>query len=220
MNALLFGSIGTLSDTSELQREAFNEAFRTHGLDWTWDRKAYRDMLRSSGGKARIAAQADAEGIDVDAGAIHDIKSALFQKMLDDGRAEARPGVRDALKRARDEGRKLGFVTTTDRANVDRLLAALGIAPSTFDIVTSRDDATNGKPAPDIYELAARRLAVAPRDCLVVEDNSDGVRAALAAGMACIAWPNANTKGHDFTGAQMVKDSLPEMIFSNLPAAR
>lgn len=220
MNALLFGSIGTLSDTSELQRAAFNAAFDAHVLDWHWDREAYRGMLRASGGKSRIAAQAEAEGIEVDASAVHATKAEIFQRMLDDGRAETRPGVHEAIALARAEGRRLGFVTSTDRANVDRLLAALRLDAGTFDVVTSRDDVVNPKPAPDVYAFAAGKLAVAPDACLVVEDNSDGVRAALAAGMACVAWPNENTAGHDFTGAQLVTGELADTLFPHTAAAQ
>lgn len=50
MTALLFGSIGTIADTSELQREAFNAAFLRHGLDWSWDRATYRALLTTAGG--------------------------------------------------------------------------------------------------------------------------------------------------------------------------
>jgi hypothetical protein len=55
VSALLFGSISTVADTSELQRAAFNRAFAEHGLDWTWDRDDYRAMLATSGGRSRIA---------------------------------------------------------------------------------------------------------------------------------------------------------------------
>jgi phosphoglycolate phosphatase-like HAD superfamily hydrolase len=59
MPAVLFGSIGALADTSELQREAFNDAFRAHGLDWTWSRDEYQQLLAESGGEQRIAAYAE-----------------------------------------------------------------------------------------------------------------------------------------------------------------
>ena len=54
MPALLFGSISTIADTSELQRQAFNDAFEAHGLDWRWDRDEYRSLLEQSGGMDRV----------------------------------------------------------------------------------------------------------------------------------------------------------------------
>ena len=67
MSALLLGSISTVADTSELQRQAFNQAFEAHGLDWRWDRDDYRAMLSTSGGQDRIAGYARSRGEDVDA---------------------------------------------------------------------------------------------------------------------------------------------------------
>ena len=71
MTALLFGSISSVADSSELQREAFNEAFAEHGLDWNWDRDDYRSRLGKAGGEARVADEAKARGEDVDAAAVH-----------------------------------------------------------------------------------------------------------------------------------------------------
>ncbi|MET0929093.1 MAG: hypothetical protein ABWX74_06215, partial [Aeromicrobium sp.] len=82
MSAILFGSISTLADTSELQRRAFNEAFSAHGLDWTWERDDYVGMLGSNGGAGRIAEYATSKGVDVDADAVHATKSQIFQDLL------------------------------------------------------------------------------------------------------------------------------------------
>ena len=82
MSAILFGSISTLADTSELQREAFNRAFAEHGLNWRWDLDDYRTMLEKSGGADRIAAYAEERGDTVDAAAVHATKSKLFQESL------------------------------------------------------------------------------------------------------------------------------------------
>lgn len=213
MKALFLGSIGTLSDTSELQREAFNAAFREHGLDWHWDCDAYRDMLRVAGGRQRIAAQAEAEGIAVDATAVHATKSRIFQNMLDDGRAEARPGIHELLENAREQGLLLGFVTTTAKENVTALLGGLGISPDRFDLIVSRDDVTNPKPDPECYTHAAMALGCEAKACIAIEDNTDGVRAARAAGMAVYAWPNENTADHDFDGATMAGRDIARTIF-------
>lgn len=219
MKALLLGSIGALSDTSELQREAFNAAFSKHGLNWSWDRETYRKMLRTSGGQARITAQAEAEGIAIDAAAIHATKSELFQTILDAGRATPRPGVTEAIAFAQTNDLKLGFISTTSRANIDSLLAGIDIAPGTFDLITSDDDVASGKPAPDVFHFAAERLGVSRADCTVVEDNTDGVRAAQRAGMTCIAWPNANTADHDFGDATIATGNLFETLFTKTVAS-
>ena len=214
MKALLLGSIGTLADTSELQRQAFNDAFREHGLDWHWERDEYRYMLRTSGGTRRIAAQAEAEDAIVDADAVHATKSRRFQELLSDGAAEPRPGVPDLIARARAEGVKLGFVTTTSAENVSTLLSGLDIDRGAFDVVVTRGDVAAPKPAPDCYLHAADRLGIATGDCLAVEDNVDGARAAMAAGMTCLAWPNGNTQGHDFGAARPVEGDIGRAVWA------
>ncbi|MEM7710290.1 MAG: HAD hydrolase-like protein, partial [Pseudomonadota bacterium] len=151
MKALFLGSIGTLSDTSELQREAFNEAFRAHDLPWNWDRRTYRDLLREAGGTHRIKAQAEADGRDVDAEAIHATKSHMFQGYLQAGRAELRPGLVDLIGAVRASETPLGFVTTTERDNVDCLLESVDLDRDIFAVVTAREDVTAPKPDPDCF---------------------------------------------------------------------
>ena len=125
MSAILFGSISTLVDTSELQRRAFNEAFAAHGLDWEWSRDDYTAMLGSNGGKQRIADYAARRGDDVDAAAVHETKSKIFRELLADADVEPRPGVVLTVERAKQDGHALGLVTTTSRENVAAVLAAL-----------------------------------------------------------------------------------------------
>ena len=81
-SALLFGSIGTLADTSELQRQAFNQAFKRHELDWYWSREDYTQMLKKSGGRQRIEDYAQKKGTVVDAQVIHRDKSEIFQQLM------------------------------------------------------------------------------------------------------------------------------------------
>ena len=95
--ALIFGSIGTLVETSELQREAFNAAFREAGLDWDWDREAYRSMLKQSGGRKRIAQYARERGVSVDADALHARKTELFDARIREHGLDLRAGVAEIL---------------------------------------------------------------------------------------------------------------------------
>jgi len=69
-----------------------------------------------------------------------------------------------------------------------------------------------GKPAPDVFLEAAKRLGVAPEACVVVEDSERGVRAARAAGMRCVAVPCTETRHHDFTDATLVLPALPALL--------
>ncbi|MDQ2814700.1 MAG: HAD-IA family hydrolase [Actinomycetota bacterium] len=210
MPAMLLGSISTVADTSELQRQAFNQAFADHGLDWRWDRDQYRAMLATSGGQARIADFAASRGQRVDAQAVHETKSRIFRENLATARLAPRAGVVDTINAAKSSGWKVGLVTTTSRDNISALLDALSpdLTPQDFDVIV--DASTVGAPKPDqaAYSFALRNLDEAPGDCVAVEDNVEGVQAAVAAGLTCVAFPNENTAQHDFAAADRRVDRL------------
>ncbi len=210
MPAILFGSIGSLADTSELQRQAFNEAFDTHGLDWDWDQETYAELLQSSGGRDRIADFAEDRNETVDAAAVHQTKSEIFQNLMADVELEPRPGVTDVIERAAVEGIPVAFVTTTSAENVTALLDALTptITADHFRLVVTRDDVTDPKPAPDAYAHALSELGLEPAHCVAIEDNVGGVAAANAAGIPCVAFPGTNNSTHDFSGAATIVDRL------------
>ena len=203
MPALMLGSLSTLCDTSELQREAFNEAFRKHDLDWHWTREHYVSLLQSSGGVQRIAEHARACGQQVDAEAVHATKSDLFQARLLTGGLEPRPGVVETVHEARAAGHQVALVTTTSSQNVAALLVGLSphLTPGDFDLVVDATCVTSGKPDPAAYAYALEHLHLDATSCVAVEDNVPGVQAASGAGITCFAFPNANTADHDFTGA-------------------
>lgn len=208
MSAVLFGSMSTLADTSELQREAFNRAFVEHGLDWSWDQEEYRAMLAASGGQDRIAQVAARRGQDVDAAAVHATKSRLFQQSLAGATLTPRPGVMEALGKARADGWKVGLVTTTSPENVAALLGALSLAADDFDVVTDVTTVQMPKPDPAVYVHALNALGETAGACVAVEDNVGGAQAAVAAGLACLAFPNTNTAGLDFPAAARRIDRL------------
>lgn len=204
MPAILFGSISTVADTSELQRAAFNQAFAEHGLDWSWDRDDYIAMLDRSGGQNRVAAYAESIGATVDAAAIHETKSRFFRENLAGSQVTPRPGVVDTLRGAKDAGTKVGLVTTTSPDNITALLTALGpeVGPDSFDVIISSADVERPKPDAAAYLTAARRLDEEPARCVAIEDNVEGAQAAAAAGVPCVAFPNQNTAGQDFAAAE------------------
>lgn len=221
MSAILFGSISTLADTSELQRRAFNEAFATYGLDWYWSREDYVSMLSSNGGAQRIEDFAASRGQDIDAAAVHAKKSAIFQELLGTSTISPRPGVLDTVDEAKRNDLKLGFVTTTSQGNIDALLSALRphISSEMFDLIVHRDSVTSPKPHPAAYQFALEQLGIDAAGAVAIEDNVGGVTAAAAAGVKCIAFPNENTAGGDFSAADETVDSLDAAQVLRLPAS-
>jgi HAD superfamily hydrolase (TIGR01509 family) len=210
MSAILFGSLSTISDTSELQRESFNEAFAQLGLGWEWDRNQYRNMLSGNGGVNRITEYAESRGEKVDAAAVHHAKSVLFQMKLASSELSPRPGVAETVEGARSAGIKLGFITTTSPENISGLFTALSaqFSPRDFDLIVSSTDVDRAKPDPAAYLFALTSLREPSAGVVAIEDNEGGGKSATAAGVAWVAFPNANTGDHTFTDAVERTDHL------------
>lgn len=221
MSALLFGSISTVADTSELQREAFNRAFERHGLDWSWSREEYRSLLGASGGQNRVADYADTRSQAVDAAAVHRTKSQIFRDSLGGTHLHPRAGVLETIRAARRAGTKIAFVTTTSPENVAALLAALAptLSADDFDLVVDASIVQIPKPDRASYTHALQTLHEKAEDCVAIEDNPGGVRSATSAGLRCIAFPNANTATQHFPGAHTRVTALDPAQVNALVAA-
>ncbi len=215
--AILFGAIGTLTETSEIQRDAFNQAFEDAGLGWSWDVDTYLDLLKQPGGQARIERYAKSLGEDVDAEAVHFRKSALFQERLNQGLA-LREGVMETLAAARQAGVKLGFVTTTSAENVYAILLATQgmLERSHFDFVGHSDMVAKGKPEPDIYDYALAELGLRPNEVIAIEDTPASAQAAVAAGIECVGFRGAYARG-DFPRGVKVVHRLEPAQFGLVP---
>ena len=120
---IIFDVDGTLAETEEWHRRAFNEAFKAHGLDWHWDQDLYRTLLRVTGGIERLQHFARSRADQVDLRAIHRMKNARYQQLVACESARLRPGVASLIDHARILGIRLGIATTTSRANVEMLIA-------------------------------------------------------------------------------------------------
>ena len=206
--AVLFGAIGTIAETSEIQRQAFNAAFAEAGLDWTWERDAYRDMLESPGGERRIEAYNRARGARIDASAIHGRKTVLFQEAIERG-IEARPGVVETIHALREAGIKVAFCTTTDEANVAAILRAVdGLEREHFDFIGHRAMVSKNKPDPEIYLLALERLGVQAPEAVAIEDSPEGADAAAGAGLRTVAFPGMMHVHRSFDSAELAVDTM------------
>ena len=222
MPAILFGSIGTLAETSELQRQAFNLAFKAHGLDWEWQREPYRKLLIYSGGEQRITAWAKEQKVNVNAHAIHASKSEIYQKLLSESGLLPRTGVLDVISAAKSQGFAIALVSATSPENVNQLIAALHphLKAGDFALLTNSTMFDRRKPAPDVYLYALQTLGLPAADCIAIEDNADGLTSAVAAGIRCVAFPGENTTDHDYSTAVALTHHLKFEKLIALMAAR
>lgn len=128
------------------------------------------------------------------------------------------PGVADRLSEARASDIKTAVASSSQAAWVRPWLERHGLLDA-FDAVCTRDDVTAVKPAPDLFLLAARRLGIAPKSCLVFEDSPNGLRAARAAGMWAVAVPNALTGPLELPPHDLALDSLAACTLASLRGA-
>jgi HAD superfamily hydrolase (TIGR01509 family) len=221
IKAILLDVDGTLADTEDAHRIAFNKAFADNHLSWNWDVALYGRLLEVTGGKERIKyfveslAPSFARPADYDGFVrhLHLAKTAHYTAMLSNGRVPLRPGIKKLIEDALAGGIRLAIATTTSPENIAALLeVALGRSwQSCFSSIGCGDIVPHKKPAPDIYHWVLNDLGLAPGDCIALEDSNNGLRSSLAAGIRTYITVNQFTRTQDFTGAAAVFEDLSDL---------
>jgi beta-phosphoglucomutase-like phosphatase (HAD superfamily) len=211
--AILFDMDGVLMDSEPLHLRATQLALGDRARSYTErDNRVFfgatdAEMFRI----LRILFDLDVSTDDL----VRRKREHLITMVRSDGRGL--PGVPDVPLRFRDTGLRLGLVSASARPVIDAILEVVGL-DGAFETVVSGDEVARGKPAPDGYLMAARRLALPPERCFVVEDTRNGILAAKAAGMAAAAVPGPATIHEDFSVADFVLPSLealPKLLEQN-----
>jgi HAD superfamily hydrolase (TIGR01509 family) len=218
IKGLIFDVDGALAETEELHRRAFNDTFEACGLDWHWDRALYRQLLKTAGGKERIAAfieghrPDDGGKVTMLIGELHALKIERYAALIRTGAIELRPGVTRLIGEARTDGVQLAIATTTSLPNVYALLdATLGKGSCAhFPVIAAGDEVEQKKPCADVYRLALTRLGLPASACVAIEDSRNGLLAARAAQLNAIVTPSTYTIGEDFREAMAVLSTLGE----------
>ena len=215
LRALIFDVDGTLAETEEIHRAAFERAFTEAGLSWRWTVDRYRELLAVTGGKERIRHFiATTPGVE-DPGddriaALHARKNEIYGEIVRGGGCALRPGVAALVRAAQAAGLRLAIATTTSRSNVDALLAAAfaDARADLFDPIVCGEDVAAKKPSPEAYHVALARLGLPAADCLAFEDSKNGLTAARGAGLATILTPSLYTAHERFDGASAILADL------------
>ncbi len=226
LKALIFDLDGTLADTEETHRQAFNAAFIEFGLWWDWSPPQYAQLLAVSGGKERLRHYIEALRVPAverarlleTVSALHETKTRIYTEMVARGRRPFRPGVLSLLSAAHAAGLRLAIASTTTSANVYALLQA-NLAPGSgigFDVISCGDQVEAKKPAPDIYQLTLACLRLPAESCIAFEDSLNGLRAAKAAGLVTVVTPTGWTRDEDFSAANLVLPSLEGLDLKRL----
>jgi HAD superfamily hydrolase (TIGR01509 family) len=204
ISTVLFDLDDLLSDTESLHCRAYQTALRQHGIALT-DEQYHDHWVRRGLGISDFL-----RGLDqtLDPVSLRKAKAVEYA-LLVESCCQPMPGALDVLERLRGR-KKLGLASSAYADAVDAVLRKLDIARY-FECIVTGNQVKRIKPFPDIFLEAARRLGVAPGQCVVIEDAEKGVIAARAAGMKCIAVPSPRTACNDFSAADIVLPSLNEV---------
>lgn len=184
VTAVVFDLDGVLVDSEQLWDRARRELVEERGGVWRED--ATRAMMGMSSREwsryLHDELQVDLEPAEISAAVVAKLEQ-LYREQL-----PLLSGARAAVL-ALAQRWPLGLASSANREVIDLVLELAELEDS-FAATVSSEEVPRGKPAPDVYLEAARRLGVAPTDCAAVEDSTNGLRAAAAAGMRIIALPN------------------------------
>ena len=214
--ALLFGSIGTLIESSNIQRNSFNEAFKEAGLEWYWDEQDYKVLLKKSGGTKRVEDFAEKNNTNVNATKIRNRKTEIFSSFIIKNKQKLRPGVYEIMKYAKENNIRLGFSTSTTINNVNAVFETLSgqISKEDFDFIGNKSFVENEKPHPEIYRITLKNLNLKKEECLAIEDTEESSNSAVRAGIKCIAFPGEFHLDDKFDMCIKKINLLDQSIFS------
>ena len=201
--ALLFGSIGSIVETSDIQRKSFNKAFKQYGLDWNWTKREYVSLLNKSGGKDRISRYAKKNKEIVNSTYLRNLKTKIFNNYLKKNQLKLRPGVKNLILFCKKEKIKLAFVSSTSTNNINAILYSLrnSINKEDFSFVGNSKLVKKFKPHPAIYLLALKKLKLKANDCVAIEDSQESLNSARRAKIKCIIFPGKFHSSKKFIGA-------------------
>jgi HAD superfamily hydrolase (TIGR01509 family) len=212
IDAVIFDLDGVLLDSEAAWRDAKRDVVGEWG--GTWKDEASRAMLGMSAPEWSVYMR-DELRVDRDPG---EIDAEVVRRLLEGyrGRLPLLDGAREAVERLA-AGYPLGLASSSNLEVIEVVMESGGFAPH-FKTWVSSEEVAGGKPAPDVFLEAARRMGADPKTTAAIEDSHNGILAARAAGMATIALPNPEfPPGDDALGqAQLVLQSLDELTVQTI----
>jgi HAD superfamily hydrolase (TIGR01509 family) len=215
IRGLLFDFDGLLVDTESPSRLAFEELYREHGHELPRDRWATvigtlgADFEPYTHLEELVGRPLDREVLDARRRAREDALCEL---------EELRPGIEDYREQAERLGLSTAIVSSSSRRWIEKHLSRLGRTNGWDAIVTADGDPERAKPRPILYLEALDALKLEPHEGIAFEDSPNGVRAAKAAGLACVAVPNPATSTLALDEADLVLESLADVSLPELIA--
>ena len=215
IQCFIFDLDGTLAETEEAHREAFNKAFNLNKLNWYWDQNVYKRLLQVAGGKERLEfynksflshpKQISSKDIDE----IYSHKNEFYSQLISQGFIQLRPGIKKLLEKAKSNKKKLAIVTSTSRDNVNSLISVcLTEKKDIFSFISTGELVENKKPSPDLYNLVLAEMDLMPEECIAFEDSRIGLVSAKKANIKTVVIPSYYSVGDTFEEADYLLKSF------------
>jgi beta-phosphoglucomutase family hydrolase len=213
--AIIFDMDGLMIDSEGKQSVAIEKMLREHGEEPVYKTTGVVQIVGMRA-KDNIAKLKEKHNLKPSVDDLHKRKNEIYRESLSEG-VDVMPGLIELTADLAKAPVKKALASSSSMADIQVVLRHLELE-SYFDVIVSGQEVEAGKPAPDIFLKAAKRLDVEPGECVVLEDSGVGVQAAKAAGMTAIAVPNRYTEDHDFDTANLVVSSLAELNWEKLKA--
>ena len=217
IKGIFFDQDGVIIDTErDGHRVAFNQTFKSFGLNFQWNVEEYHKLLQIAGGKERMAYYLHTKGFNKPINPteeerlikdMHKAKTSKFIELIDSGKLPLRPGIKRLMKEANQAGIQIGICTTSDE-KAAKAISTKYLNDITFGFILASDEVDKKKPDPAIYLLALQKSQLKPKECVVIEDSRNGVLAAKRAGISTLVTTNPYTEKEDLSGADIILTCL------------
>ena len=205
LKAVVFDLDGLMFNTEELYQQVGSELLRRRGKTFEAD---LLDSMMGRPPRVSLQMMIDWHQLTDTVEILSSETEQIFETILDRQLAFM-PGLDSLLSVLETQKIPKAVATSSGRRFVTNVLSRFDLEPR-FQFTLTSEDITNGKPHPEIYLTAASRFELQPREVMVLEDSHNGCKAAVAAGMFTVAVPGGHSRGHDFSGARFVAESLAD----------
>lgn len=207
MKAVIFDMDGVLVDSQPYHFKADIETMSEYGV--VKDQKFY-EKFAGTLTSDRMRILKDLFKLDIPVEEMVKKREDMILEIM--AREDIKPvsGIPEFLKSIKNRGLKTAVASSSGYDLIGLILSRLGISEY-FDSITSGNDVKRGKPDPDVFLLAAERIGVNPRDCFVVEDSENGVKAAKSAGMKALGYINPTSGNQCLDMADFITDDFKKV---------
>uniref|UniRef100_UPI0040575423 HAD family hydrolase n=1 Tax=Agathobacter sp. TaxID=2021311 RepID=UPI0040575423 len=193
IRAVLFDMDGLVLDTEKLYSRFWREATAFYGFPMTYEQSLGLRSLNSKAGEAKLKSYFG-DGIDFQK--VHDKRIELMDVFVEQEGVERKPGVEELLDYLKAHNIKTSIATSSPLERAKTYLVSVGLG-NAFDEIVSGKMVAHGKPEPDVYLYAARKLGVKPEECMILEDSPTGIVSGYRAGCIPVMVPDQSRPDED-----------------------